>query len=340
MNATAQPLLSVCIANYNGADCIGECIESVFAQHDAPPFELIVHDDASSDDSLSIIRRFPQVLLLESAINTGFCASNNRMVQAARGSLVLLLNNDTVLLDGALRTLADLLCQDQETGIATLPQYSHETGELLDRGMLLDPFLNPIPVLDRQPGSLGMVMGSCLAIRRSLWDAAGGFPEFFGSIAEDMYLCLHTRMLGFRVACTASSGYRHRVGNSFGGGKLIGNRLQTNYKRRALSERNKTFNMYLFYPFPVLALILPMHIACLLLEGGLLSLLAGTINPLRLIYVPAITELCKNLPQLRPLRYRMLRSAKIGSREFLKPFRLIPWKLLLLWRHGTPRIDG
>ena len=340
MNATVQPLLSVCIANYNGANCIGECIESVFSQHDAPPFELIVHDDASSDDSLSIIRSFPQARLLESATNSGFCASNNRMVQATRGSLILLLNNDTVLLAGALRAIADLLQQDQKTGIVTLTQYSYETGELLDRGMLLDPFLNPIPVVDCQPDSLGMVMGSCLAIRRPLWDAAGGFPVFFGSIAEDMYLCLHTRMLGFRIACAASSGYRHRVGNSFGGGKLIGNRLQTNYKRRALSERNKTFNIYLFYPFPVLALILPLHLICLLLEGSLLSLLARTINPLRLIYVPAIAELWKSLPQLQPLRCRILRSSTIGIRQFLRPFRIVPWKLMLLWRHGTPRIDG
>ena len=91
--------------------------------------------------------------------------------------------------------------------------------------MQFDPLLNPIPVVDRQTRALGMAMGSCLAIRRALWNAAGGLPGFFGSIAEDMYLCLYVRMLGLRVACAATSGYRHRVGTSFGGGKVIANRL-------------------------------------------------------------------------------------------------------------------
>lgn len=340
MNAEAQPLLSVCIANYNGADCIGECIESVFSQHDAPPFELIVHDDASADDSLSLIRKFPGIRLLESAQNIGFCASNNRMVSAARGSLILLLNNDTALLAGALRALGDLLDRDQGVGIATLAQYSYETGELLDRGMQFDPFLNPIPVVDGQTRSLGMAMGSCLAIRRTLWDAAGGFPGFFGSIAEDMYLCLYARTRGLRVACAATSGYRHRVGSSFGGGKVIANRLQTNYQRRALSERNKTFNMYLFYPFPVLAVILPLHLVCLLVEGSVLSLIGRTMDPLERIYAPAIIGLWRHIPRLRPLRRRILASSQLGVREFLQPFRPVHWKLRLALRHGIPRIDA
>jgi hypothetical protein len=59
--------------------------------------------------------------------------------------------------------------------------------------MQFDPLLNPIPVVDRQTRALGMAMGSCLAIRRALWNAAGGLPGFFGSIAEDMYLCWHHR---------------------------------------------------------------------------------------------------------------------------------------------------
>ncbi|MGH8213193.1 MAG: glycosyltransferase family 2 protein, partial [Rhodanobacteraceae bacterium] len=90
LNRLAAPACSVCIANYNGAHMLAECIDSVLAQEGEVPLEIIVHDDASTDNSIELLRnRYPQVEILASNDNVGFCVGNNRMVAHARGEYVL-----------------------------------------------------------------------------------------------------------------------------------------------------------------------------------------------------------------------------------------------------------
>lgn len=339
MSGRGEPVFSVCIANFNGADCLAGCIESVLRQIDAPTYEIIVHDDASTDGSWRIAGGYPSVRLVRSASNAGFCVANNRMVEIASGRFLLLLNNDAELLPDALSTLAGVLESSRAPGVATLPQYDFLSGELLDAGMDLDLFLNPIPrALSGARGGPGMVMGSCLAIPRWLWDRAGGFPTFFESIAEDMYLCLYATILGMPVTCAPRSGYRHRVGKSFGGGKVVDDRLLTSYRRRALSERNKTFNLCMFYPAGLLALALPLHLLALAVEGLALALAHRSLEPVRRIYLPLPLALASNLATLRTYRARIARDRVIGSLRFLRGLRLVPRKLQLLHRFGFPRI--
>ena len=109
--------------------------------------------------------------------------------------------------------------------ILTLPQYDAETGALLDIGSRLDPFLNPVPNLDPARNEVGTVHGACLWIDKALWDELGGFPEWFGSVGEDLYLCCCARLAGYPVRALGNSGYRHRVGQSFGGGKAQAGKL-------------------------------------------------------------------------------------------------------------------
>jgi len=141
-----EPVCSICIANYNGAEVIGPCLESIYNQDFDLPLEIIVHDDASTDDSVEFIRsRFAGVTLIVSESNVGYCVSNNRMVSRARGRYILLLNNDAVLHRDAVRTLYNHAERQPGPAILGLPQYDMQTGELIDRGSLFDPFLNPVP---------------------------------------------------------------------------------------------------------------------------------------------------------------------------------------------------
>ena len=151
------PVCSVCIANYNGVHMLAECMDSVLAQTPGVPIEIIVHDDASTDDSVTFLREhYPQVEILASADNVGFCIGNNRMVAQARGEYVLLLNNDATLQPGALQ----LLLREAGGGpcILTLPQYDLASGTLVDRGCLLDPFYNPVPNLDASRRDVAMTI--------------------------------------------------------------------------------------------------------------------------------------------------------------------------------------
>jgi GT2 family glycosyltransferase len=340
MNTSLRPVCSVCIANYNGIDLIGACIDSVLAQDCGFDIQIVVHDDASTDGSVGYIKtHYPQAILLDSQENVGFCIANNRMAAAAQGEYLLLLNNDAVLFPDALRVLHEAAHASAGPAILGLPQYDAATGRLIDVGSTFDLFLNPIPRLAIEPSEVGMVIGACLWIPRHLWIELGGFPDWFGSIAEDSYLCCLARLRGYDVRILATSGFRHWVGASLGGGKLTTDaRLATSFARRARSERNKSFVIALVYPTLGLLLVFPLHLLLLLTEGILLSVIKRDMRFLKVIYLPCFVALWKERRRLRGLRKQVQASRRISPPRFFRTFALFPHKLRMLFRHGLPEV--
>ena len=339
LNPDMPPRISVCIANYNGANVLGDCIDSVLAQTTDAPVEIIVHDDASTDASLQLLReRYPQVDLIASDANVGFCIANNRMVAQAQGEFVLLLNNDAALAPDALAALLQEAGQQQRQGILALPQHDWESGALVDRGCLLDPFYNPVPNTDPQRRDVAMVIGACLWIPRALWHELGGFPEWFESIGEDLYLCCRARLAGYPVQVPAASSYRHRQGASFGGNRAGTSGLATTYRRRRLSERNKTFALIVCTPAPLLWLLLPLHLLALTLEGFVLSLLRRDARLWREVYAGVWGTLWVQRKQLRAQRDAVQSAPHPLPRRYFSGFVLRLRKLDMLLRHGAPEI--
>jgi len=337
-NPVANPVCSVCIANYNGMQTIDACIASVLSQNFDLPVEIIVHDDASTDTSAEHIKdNFPNIELLISDKNIGYCISNNRMVDIARGQYILLLNNDAELYTDALDTLYNHAQNQEKPGILSLPQYDHATDNIIDYGMDLDPFLNPIPRKEYQRPQAGTVHGACFWIPADLWRTFGGFPRWFESVAEDLYLCVYAWCVGYSVEVPNKSGYLHWVGKSFGGGLPQQDRLTTTYKRRSLSERNKTYTMLLFYPWLALPL-LALHFILLFMEGILLSILLKDRNIWGSIYGKTFSDVFRNINQIHLERKTIHHSHKIKSQTFLPMIRILPYKLYLLLRYGLPRI--
>ena len=336
----SSPMCSVCIANYNGEEYLGQCIGSVINQQDFPgSIEIIVHDDASTDSSVAFIQsQYPQVRLLPSADNVGFCVSNNRMVAEAKGTYVLLLNNDATLHHDALKTLYEG-SREYGDGILGLPQYNADTGELIDLGSMFDPFLNPIPNIDKTVQEVGMIIGACLWLPRNLWKELGGFPEWFGSMAEDMYLCCLARLWKYPVRVLTDSGFDHWIGRSFGGGKVSrANKLSTSKKRRSLSERNKTFVMCICVPLPLLFLILPLHILLLTFEGILLSLIKQDISLWFDIYWKCLKEVIKYRKKLLPARKHVQSKREISGIAFGRYLFHFPRKFTMLLKYGMPTV--
>lgn len=335
----AAPLVSICIANYNGMDIIDGCLRSVLEQQGSISIEILVHDDASTDESADHVRtHYPSVKLICSDSNVGFCIANNRMAAAATGQYLLLLNNDASLFPDAVLTLLTEARRLDAPAILTLPQFDATSGVLVDRGCLLDPFFNPVPNLDPKRQDVAMVIGACLWIPKGLWNELGGFPEWFGSIAEDMYLCCRARLAGYSVCAIGSSGYRHQIGMSFGGGKPINRELATTFKRRALSEKNKTFVMILSYPTLVLLIVLPVHLSSLLVEAIFLTISKGSLRPWREIYAPLLPTLWNRREKLMTLRGRIHSLQKKHGTSFFGTFFWFPWKLAMLFAHGVPKI--
>ena len=338
--APAQPRVSVCIANFNGERLLVDCMESVLAQDSSGAIEIIVHDDASTDGSIALLRRrYPQVELLASDANVGFCISNNRMVECARGEYVLLLNNDAALFPGAIATLLVAAREQSKAAILTLPQYDWETGALVDHGCLLDPFYNPLPNRDPGQREVAYVIGACLWIPRKLWHELGGFPDWIESIGEDLYLCCLARLRLVSVQAIDGSGYRHRQGASFGGNRVDAGRLVSTYRRRFLSERNKTALMIVLTPSVVFLPLLLVHMLLLTLEGVALSLFRRDAHIWTRIYLPALAFPLRNARRLAERRRIVQSSRSVNAEAYFRPMRWFPHKLRLLFRHGMPTIN-
>lgn len=334
----ALPSVSVCIANYNGEHLLRDCIDSVLAQDTGVYVEILVHDDASQDNSLALLAKaYPRVRVIASDTNVGFCVANNRMAEWARGEYLLMLNNDAALDPDALRSFLSEAVRISEDAILTLPQYDWVTGALVDRGCLLDPFYNPIPNLDRARLDVAYVIGACLWIPRRLWHELGGFPEWFGSLAEDMYLCCAARLRDVPVRCIDGSRYRHRQGASFGGNRANGG-LRTTYRRRALSERNKTWVMLVCTPGWVVWPLFVLHLMLLYAEGAVVSVLRWDVRIWREVYRPLLPNMLTSGAEWKVLRERIQVSRRTTQRDWWRAFVWMPRKLVLLRRYGVPDI--
>lgn len=337
MSPAQRPDISVCVANYNGGDLVLDCLASVFAQEGTFHLEVLVHDDASTDDSPDRIRkRYPQARVIASEMNSGFCISNNRMVEASSGRFVLLLNNDAMLRPGSLQRLLETAADGCEDCILGLPQHAMSDGSLVDRGYRTDPFLNPIPILELGQHEVGVATGACLWIPRQVWDATGGFPPWFESVAEDIFLCLAARLLGHRVIVLDTPGFDHWVGRNLGGGKVVDGGLRTTVRRRALSERNKTYAMLCCYPWPMLYLLLPLHVALLTCETLFLVLSGAGIAKIRGIYAGIPGAVWDRRQDISRLRHRLMRQRRAGTRGLFAFSRWLPHKLTMLFHHGRP----
>lgn len=338
MRATENtPLVSICIANYNGEAIIAACIDSVLNQQAAPDFEILVHDDASSDNSLAVIKKYDSVRLIESSENVGFCISNNRMAAAARGKFILLLNNDAQLYPDALTTLLDESRKHKDQAVLGLPQYDEATRELVDFGLKLDFFASSVPIKGATDDDIAMVIGACVWVPTDLWNTIGGFPEWFETNAEDVYLCCYARMLGYRIYVPGRSGFLHMIGHSLGGGKSEGRKLTISVRRRYFSERNRLFVQWLFYPLWLIPFTTVANLAVLTVEGIVLSIVDRKPSLLIDIYARSQLDAFSMIGHVRRERRDAMKYRAISFGTFFRTFTFIPQKLRLLFSSGLPR---
>src|SRR4051812_27336172 len=128
-----RPLdLSILIVSFNTRDFLAACLSSIPSAVGSYAHEVIVADNASSDDSVAMVRRdWPTVRLIEMGSNTGFARATNTAMGASTGRCVLLLNSDTELMPGSLARLVEFLDQNPTAGVAA-PQLLNS--DLTDQG--------------------------------------------------------------------------------------------------------------------------------------------------------------------------------------------------------------
>ena len=132
-----QPELSIIIPNYNGEALLSQFLPSVVTAMDqaVAPTELIVVDDASTDGSLEILKRFPLARVVARETNGGFSKACNTGIAEAKGKILLLLNSD-VKLEPDFLTHYRHHFDDPALFALTPNAFDHSTGRALDGGKM------------------------------------------------------------------------------------------------------------------------------------------------------------------------------------------------------------
>lgn len=220
-----SPCVSVIIPAYGKLPYTLACLRSI-ARHGAKaPFEIIVVDDASPDESATTLAQIEGLRLLINETNLGFIGSCNAAAAIARGTHLLFLNNDTQVTPGWLDRLLDCFAEESDCGIVG-SRLAYPDGRLQEAGGLVyangkawnygrfESRDNPRFLYRRDAD---YITGAALMIETTLFRVVGGFDTRYApAYGEDMDLAFAVRSAGKRVIYQPASLVIHCEGISSG----------------------------------------------------------------------------------------------------------------------------
>lgn len=246
----AQPKIAVIILNYNGVHWLERFLDQVIKN--SPEAEVIVTDNASSDNSISFLKEhFPKTRLIQNKNNDGYAGGYNKALSQVNADYFVLLNTDVEVSSNWIIPVIDLMDKDPKIAACQpkIKQYHNKAffeyaGAC---GGFLDKFGFPycrgriFETLEEDKGQYDNVMevfwatGACLFIRASSFFEIGGFDDEFFAHMEEIDLCWRLQKSGYKIMCQPKSVVYH-----VGGGTLNSSSSFKTY----LNYRN---NLYMLY---------------------------------------------------------------------------------------------
>ena len=218
--------ISVVIPNYNGRHLLAQNLPSVYqalATSGVDDFELIVADDASTDDSVAFLRQhYPEAVVLTRPRNGGFATNANAGIFGATRALVLVLNSDVALTDGYFLPLLGYFDQPDTFGVMGHVT-SFDTGQRQDGAKFptyaFGAIRSNVNYLSADTPALYTLFlsGANALINRAKLVEMGGFDELFSPYyVEDVELGLRAWRLGYRCYYDHRAVCRHPLSATIG----------------------------------------------------------------------------------------------------------------------------
>jgi N-acetylglucosaminyl-diphospho-decaprenol L-rhamnosyltransferase len=220
--------LAIVIVSYNTRSDLVNCLQSL---HDHPPrasHQIIVVDNASRDGSVDAVRsRWPGVTVIALNSNVGFASANNAGIRATHSELVLLLNSDTLVPDGAIDRLIGALRELPGASIVGPKIVDGEGRAELSYGRMMTPLAelrqkrlvrrasaHKLSRMTSKTRQVDWVTAACLLVRRRDAEAAGLLDERYFMYCEDVDFCAAVRANGGKVYFTPLAQVVHLRGRS------------------------------------------------------------------------------------------------------------------------------
>jgi len=221
--------VSVIIVTYQSENDILPCLKSVYEQTIDVEFEIIVIDNASTDNTLNVIKKdFSDIILFQNKSNLGFSIGNNRAVSKSRGKYLFFINPDTILVDNCINELLSIYKSENNVGIVG-PEIRNSDGSLqLSTGYLPSIYTTLyelfglylifpnsyfgyriIPEKSKETMLVGWVSGACFLVSKEYYEEIDGFDKNYFMYMEDVDLCRRMQLLKKSIVYTKSTEVVH-----------------------------------------------------------------------------------------------------------------------------------
>jgi GT2 family glycosyltransferase len=228
--------VSILLVNWNSLHYLKLCLASVYEHTKGISFEIIVVDNASYDGCGEMLRKdFPDVIFIQSDENLGFSKANNLAFRRSSGSALLFLNPDTLVLNPAIEMMYSTLESAPNIGAVGCGVLNHDRSLQTHYVQASPTFLNqlllsefakkmfpksrlwgirPLIEYSGKPREVEVVMGSCMMVKRAVFEQIGLFDERYFMFAEDVDLCYSIRKRGYAIYYVREGSVIHYGGKS------------------------------------------------------------------------------------------------------------------------------
>jgi hypothetical protein len=276
--------LSIIFVNWNAGALLSQAVDTIVAHHPSVEYEIVVVDNASTDDSIAQLRsgtrgktleQLGRLRIIQNDQNRGFGAANNQAFKATNSPLVLVLNPDTQVTAGSIDRLIETVRSDSRVGAAG-PRILNPDGSLQISVWRNPPaaweiFLSSLKLYLMLPRrfrgelllgghwehnhkrTVPMLGGAAILVRREVIETVGGFDERYHMYGEDHDWCLRITQAGWLLTFQPEATVFHQGGWSshqrWTNLEKIRVQLEAHYlfQKNALSRGRLMSNMFAYW---------------------------------------------------------------------------------------------